>query len=138
MLHTMPVFHISLKFVKLWFISVWYTPKVATGGRICWRKKCSTFVKNSSHSSFSYICNSSIIATMTLLELPCCFSLSWRFAGQASLFWTYLWFAKMTSGLNFQKYMKKWAEVCCGNWPLASSSSTRKSSKAMSRQGETL
>ena len=64
----------NLKFVKLWFISVWYTSKVAAGRRICWRKKWSTFLKNRPNSSISYIYNSSIIATVTLLELPCCFS----------------------------------------------------------------
>lgn len=55
--------------------SVWCTPKVAAGGRICWRKKWISLLKNGTSSSFSHISNSSIIATVTLHELLGFFSL---------------------------------------------------------------
>lgn len=77
---------LSLKFVKLWFISAWFTPKVAAGRRICWRKKRSTLFKNGTDSSFSNISDSSIIATVTLHELPCCFSLFMKLCRRSLIF----------------------------------------------------
>lgn len=122
----MPMFHKSVNFVKLWFISVWYTPKVAAGGRICWRKKCSTFVKNSPHSSFSYIYNSSIIATMTLLELPCCFSLLMKICRASLSFGLIYDLPKWHLGWIFNNTLKN-VQVRCGNWPLASIGITKQS-----------
>lgn len=88
-----------LIFLNIGLFLVWFAPKVATGGRTCWRKKWSTLLENGTYSSFSYISNSSINATVTVHEPPCCFSLF------KSLSWKFLWLRKWHVWLNFQEYI---------------------------------
>lgn len=131
MLNTMLlVFNQSLKLFKLWFFSVWCTPEVAAGGRICWRKKWSALLTNGPSSSFSYINNSSIITTVTLVELPSLLQPLYEALHGKPLFWTCLRLLKWNRWLNFQLYIKICPSLLLwwGDQPFASSSITRKSS----------